>query len=79
MHHVVERSQIKKSGFTKSAIEAPSNKVVLDYHVHRKISGYYSSVTENSHPLRVRNWLAGRSFEEQTEFGWNIIKKYRGY
>ena len=79
VHHVVERSQIKKSGFTKSAIEAPSNKVVLDYYVHRKISGYYSSVTETSHPLRVRNWLAGRSFEYQTEFGWNIIKKYRGY
>lgn len=79
VHHVVERSQIKKSGFTKSAIEAPSNKVVLDYYVHRKISGYYSSVTETSHPLRVRNWLAGRSFEYQTEFGWDIIKKYRGY
>ena len=79
VHHIVEQCQQKKSGFSSSQIQSPSNKITLDYDVHRKISGYYSSKPEGFDGLRVRDWLAGKSFEEQTEFGWQVIRRFRGY
>ena len=81
VHHVVEQCQKTKSGFSDAQIQAPSNKVVLDYSVHRKISGFYSSKQPSitgSTTMRVRDWLAGQSFEFQTKFGWDIIRKYGG-
>ncbi len=80
VHHIVEQCQVKKTGFSNSIIQSPSNKVTLDYDVHRKVSGYYSSSKLSfTKGLRVRDWLAGQSFEFQTEFGWKIIKMFRGY
>ena len=79
VHHIVEQCQQRKSGFSSSQIQSPSNKITLDYDVHRKISGYYSSKPEGFDGLRVRDWLAGKSFEEQTEFGWQVIRRFRGY
>ena len=79
VHHVVERCQGYKTGFSKEQIEAQSNKVELDYYTHRAISGYYSSKFEFANGLRVRDWLAGKPFEEQTRFGWYIIQIFRGY
>lgn len=79
VHHVVEQCQKTKSGFSNAQIQAPSNKVTLDYTVHRKISGFYSSKQPQitgSNTLRVRDWLAGQSFEDQTRFGWEIIKRF---
>ena len=79
VHHVVEQCQANKSGFSKDMIQADSNKVVLDYDVHRKISGFYSSKPKEYNGLRVRDWLAGQSFEFQTRYGWEIVRTYRGY
>ena len=79
VHHVVEQSQVKKSGFSKEMIQSQSNKVTLDYNVHRKISGFYSSKQDFTNGLRVRDWLAGQSFDFQTQFGWDIIKRFRGF
>ena len=79
VHHIVEQCQKQKSGFSSAQIQSSSNKIELDYSVHRKISGYYSSKPSEFGGLRVRDWLAGKSFEEQTEFGWKIIRQFRGY
>ena len=82
VHRIVEQCQMKKSGFSKDLIQSSSNKVTLDYSAHRKISGFYSSKQPeltNGSNLRVRDWLAGQSFEFQTEFGRDIIRRYRGY
>ena len=79
VHHIVEQCQQRKSGFTRAQIQAPQNKITLSYDVHRKISGYYSSKPPEFGGLRVRDWLKGQSFEAQTEFGWKIIRQYRGY
>ena len=79
VHHVVEQCQVKKSGFSNNLIQSQSNKVTLDYGVHRKISGYYSSKQSFTNGMRVRDWLAGQSFEEQTRFGWEVIRHFRGF
>ena len=74
VHHVVERCQANKSGFSQSQIQADSNKIELPYDTHRAISGYYSSKQDFTNGMRVRDWLAGQSFEFQTQFGWNVIE-----
>ena len=65
--------------YQKNLIQSQSNKVTLDYGVHRKISGYYSSKQGFTNGMRVRDWLAGQSFEEQTRFGWEVIRHFRGF
>ena len=79
IHHIVERCQCNKSGFSTIMIEASSNKIKLDYWLHRKISGLYSSKRSDitGSQLRVRDWLAGKSFEFQTDFGLRMIDKAR--
>ena len=76
IHHIVEQCQSAKSGFTNEQIQAQSNKVRIDYATHRAISGYYSSKQSFTNGMRVRDWLAGQSFAEQTAFGWSIIDHY---
>ena len=76
VHHVVEQCQANKSGFSQSQIQADSNKIELSYDTHRAISGYYSSKQYFTNGMRVRDWLAGQSFEFQTQFGWNVIEMW---
>ena len=74
IHHIVEQCQAQKSGFSQSQIQADSNKVELSYTDHRAISGYYSSKQYYTNGMRVRDWLAGYSFEIQTQFGWYVVE-----
>ena len=75
VHHIVEQCQANKSGFSTQQIQSTDNKIALDYNLHRKISGYYSSKQPESGGLIVRAWLVGQSFEAQTQYGWRIINK----
>ena len=62
-HHIVEQSQIAKSGFTPQMINNINNIVSISQNTHRAISGYYSSIQSFSEGMRVRDWLAGQSFQ----------------
>ena len=75
VHHIVEQCQATKSGFSRVSIDGARNKVRIPQSVHRKISGHYSSKTEQSGDLRVRDWLAGKSFAEQYEYGLKILEQ----
>ncbi|NTW27798.1 MAG: RHS repeat-associated core domain-containing protein [Coriobacteriia bacterium] len=76
-HHIVEQSQIKKSGFNPSQIHNTDNLLSLDKGTHHKISGYYSSKDRNlSSTMIVRDWLAGQSFQDQYEFGIDVLKRF---
>jgi hypothetical protein len=49
----------------------------VDAKTHFKISGYYhSKVPAISGDLLIRDWLAGQSFEEQYQFGLNVLKSF---
>ncbi len=76
VHHIVERCQESKSGFSHAQIENPNNKIRIPASIHGKISGYYSSKPGGSGTLRVRDSLAGMSFEEQWEFGLDALLRY---
>ena len=50
--------------------------------VHKKISAFYSSKTEFTGGKTVRDWLNGKSFDEQLQFGleqWEFFMKECGY
>ena len=76
IHHIVEQCQQAKSGFSAADIQSPGNKIAIPYSVHRKISGFYSSKPEWTKGLRVRDWLAGQSFEQQSAYGWMTVDRY---
>ena len=75
-HHIVEQSQISKSGFSPQMIQNTNNIMSISKTTHRAISGYYSSVQPFTNGMTVRNWLAGQSFNAQYEFGINVIKMF---
>jgi RHS repeat-associated protein len=78
-HHVVEQCQIQKSGFDSAMIQNPDNIVTVNAVDHAQISGYYNSIDPGlSESLRVRDWLAGQSFDFQYNFGQGILDEY-GY
>lgn len=75
-HHIVEQSQIKKSGFKPNMIHNEANVVPVEHGVHMKISGYYSSKQLFTDGKIVRDWLAGKSFQEQFQFGIEVLEKF---
>ncbi|MDI6619744.1 MAG: hypothetical protein QME45_14005 [Clostridiales bacterium] len=76
-HHVVEQSQIQKSGFSPQQIHNTNNVIAVDSATHAKISGYYNSIDASlSDTMRVRDWLAGQSFETQYQFGMDVLKRF---
>lgn len=73
-HHIVEQSQKVRSDFTSEQINNTSNVVALNGTVHQKISALYSSIMPYSEGVRVRDWLAGKSFEFQYQFGMDQLQ-----
>lgn len=77
-HHIVEQSQIQRSGFTPQMIHNTNNIVPVNRNIHHKISGYYSSKLSFTNGLTVRDWLAGQSFEAQYNFGIGVYLEILG-
>ncbi|KJR46899.1 Guanosine polyphosphate pyrophosphohydrolase/synthetase [Desulfosporosinus sp. I2] len=76
-HHIVEQNQIRKSGFSPQQIHNTNNVIAVDSATHAKISGYYNSIRPDiSGNMRVRDWLAGQSYEYQYEFGIDVLKQF---
>ncbi|MDJ0333446.1 SAR2788 family putative toxin [Planococcus sp. S3-L1] len=74
-HHIVEQSQITRSGFSQSTIQNTRNIVAIDIKHHNRISAYYSSKKPISGNKTVRDWLSGKSFDYQYDFGMRIMKE----
>ena len=73
-HHIVEQSQIQKRIWSKQ-IHNTNNIIQVDKDVHAKITGYYNSKQPFTNGLTIREWLIDKSFDEQYEFGINILEK----
>ncbi len=54
-HHIVERCQEQKFGFTKAQIQDQSNLVRIPRSVHQKISAHYSFKPDYTNGVRVRD------------------------
>lgn len=76
LHHIVEQSQIQKSGFSPEQIHNTNNIIPVDAHIHAIITGHYNSVQFSyTNGLSVRNWLVGQPFHVQYAYGLNILRE----
>jgi len=73
-HHIVEQSQIGKSGFDPKMIHNMDNMIALDRNMHRRVTAIYNSVLNDTEGMTLRNWLAGQSFEVQYRRGIEVLK-----
>lgn len=75
-HHIVEQCQAAKSGFSTYWINNSNNVIQLSKSVHTKISKYYNSRQSFTHGLKFRDWLAGKDFKTQYEWGIKILRMF---
>lgn len=76
-HHIVEKSQINKSGFDPTLIHNTNNIISVDHYTHIKITAYYNTKSfPFTEGLSVRDWLAGKDFQTQYEFGLDILRNF---
>lgn len=77
-HHIVEQTSTNLERFGAEAIHTPNNliQVSKDAHIGKdSISAFYSSKQSFSEGMTVRQWLATKSFEEQREFGQQVLRE----
>lgn len=78
-HHLVEQSQIGRSGFAKTSINNSANLVGVDNNLHSKISAFYSSsptfLRDSSNYRTVRDWVSTLNYQQQYTFGVFVLQK----
>jgi hypothetical protein len=76
-HHIVEQSQIIRSGYSPRTIHNTGNVIAIDADLNRNIiNGFYGSIRPFTDGMVVRDWIAGQSFEAQYEFGLKVLRDY---
>ena len=75
-HHIVEQSQIKRSGFSSEMINNTYNIVAIDAKTHRKITAHYNRKIEGLN-MSVRDWITSQNmpFEEQYNYGIQVMEQ----
>jgi hypothetical protein len=71
--HVVEQSQIARSGFASEEVNNPFNMDPVSSEVNQLKANYYSSKQFFTEGGTVRDWLTGQSFADQYEFGMDVL------
>jgi hypothetical protein len=74
VHHIVEQSQgePKRAQFDVSRINTTDNMTRIPKDVHTNISAFYSSKPPGF-DLTVRNWLGGKDWDYQHDYGSRVI------
>ncbi|BCJ55388.1 hypothetical protein Asp14428_68630 [Actinoplanes sp. NBRC 14428] len=72
--HVVERSQVGKSGFAPEIINHADNLLLLDAATNYAKNGYYSKRLSWTNDKKLRDFLAGMPFHQQWDFGMFVIR-----
>jgi hypothetical protein len=71
--HVVEQSQIARSGFAPGEVHNPFNLDPVSSEVNQLKANYYSSKQFFTQGGTIRDWLTGQSFADQYEFGMDVL------
>ena len=74
VHHIVEQCQIKRTGFSRIAIDSADNTIVLPKPFHQEISRTYSRKFNQFTSGTLRDNLTGKPFDVQTKKGWEVLK-----
>ena len=81
-HHIVNQNPANISQFGAQSIHNIKNFVNLPHGkgtIHNKITSHYLSKTRDSGNQRVRDWLKGKSFQFQYDYGMRILKENGWY
>lgn len=71
--HVVEQSQIGRSGFKAEIVHNPFNMKPVPGWVNQSKANYYSRKFDWTNGGTVRDWLSGQSYEVQYKFGTQVL------
>ena len=74
-HHIVERGP-NEGKFSEEQLEGPENFVRIPYYKHRDISDFYSTNNECLGGMTPRQYLRGKSFAEQRQFGIDTLRRF---
>jgi hypothetical protein len=78
-HHIVEQHKDNVASFGPGALHNRRNVIRLDYEIHLKVNGHYSTkslaFTEGK---TVREWLKPQSYEKQRKYGLVHLRKLGG-
>jgi len=83
-HHIVEQNSTNNRNFGANSIHNSTNIIKLPSgkgSLHALISGFYSSIQPmitGSDRLTIRQWIQSQSFDQQMQFGIEIIKRFGG-
>lgn len=72
--HIVEQSQIGRSGFSSAQINNAENLNPVLSELNQIKANYYSSIRPFTGGQTVRDWLNGQSFESQWKFGMGVTE-----
>lgn len=72
--HVVEQSQIGRSGFAPEEIHNPFNMNPVSAGTNQ-LKAYYSTKQFFTRGGTVRDWMNGQSFADQYEFGMDVLRR----
>jgi len=73
--HVVEQSQIGRSGFSPEEIHNPFNMNPVSAGTNQLKANYYSTKQFFTGGGTVRDWMNGQSFSDQYEFGMDVLRR----
>jgi len=68
-----------RSGFTPQQIHNTNNVILVRSGAgspHAQITGHFNSIQQNTNGMRVRDWLANQSFNEQYQYGLQILREF---
>jgi len=74
-HHIVEQGE-HNSYLDQSKIQSPENTVRIPYYRHKDVQQYYQTPNPALGGLTPREYLHGKSFEEQFRFGLEVLRKF---
>ncbi|PTL81283.1 hypothetical protein [Vitiosangium sp. GDMCC 1.1324] len=76
-HHIVEQRKPNVERFGPEAIHNTENVITVDKTKHDAISAYYSTKSDDTGGMVVREWLRTKSYEEQRAFGLMILRRFK--
>lgn len=75
-HHIVEQGAGGREGFSRSQIEGADNVVSVPKYKHHEITGWYNTKSSNFGGLTPREYLRGKSWDEQVRVGLFAMRKF---
>jgi hypothetical protein len=74
IHHVVERTQAGREGFTQEQIDNPNNLVRIPTMKHWEINAWYQTANPDFEGMTPREYLSGRSWSVRRAVGIDALK-----